>query len=321
MAWNFVKSVSKDAMLNPRVLLTHIPLYRPDGTPCGKYRSSPIINQRVSRSQADQGITYQNYLSDEASKRLLELLKPVLVLSGHDHDQCTVTHMTSVRPVMEHTLGTLSWQQGNLYPSFMLLTAIAVESLNTSSEKAVSTSLCFLPMQTHIYIWYLSLFVLTLLLLLVWPTNGLGNLLDCSHLVESIGATRSIFKTGSKEKDEDENCEYEMIWDAEGAMHLVKKARNAPVASSSDTGLTARSNAVVRPTAKKHVAQEAGTSFTVELNTEVKLDDTGKIPRFNKSKERIVIKRLIRVFRLLMVVAAVNVPLYMMLLFKDWIDQ
>lgn len=32
-------------MLNPRVLLTHIPLYRPDGTPCGKYRSSPIINQ------------------------------------------------------------------------------------------------------------------------------------------------------------------------------------------------------------------------------------------------------------------------------------
>ncbi|XXG81528.1 hypothetical protein AAC387_Pa09g2140 [Persea americana] len=321
MAWNFVKSVSKDAMLNPRVLLTHIPLYRPDGTPCGKYRSSPIISQRVSRSQADQGITYQNYLSDEASKRLLELLKPVLVLSGHDHDQCTVTHMTSVRPVTENTLGTLSWQQGNLYPSFMLLTASAVESLNTSSEKAVSTSLCFLPMQTHIYIWYLSLFVLTLLLLLVWPTNGLGNLLDCSHLVEFIGATRSIFKTGSKEKDEDENCEYEMIWDAEGAMHLVKKARNAPVASSSDTGLTARSNAVVRPTAKKHVAQEAGTSFTVELNTEVKLDDTGKIPRFNKSKERIVIKRLIRVFRLLMVVAAVNVPLYMMLLFKDWIDQ
>lgn len=55
---------------------------------------------------------------------------------------------------MQHTLGTLSWQQGNLYPSFMLLTASAVESLNTSSEKAVSTSLCFLPMQTHIYIWY-----------------------------------------------------------------------------------------------------------------------------------------------------------------------
>ena len=58
--------------------------------------------------------------------------------------------------------------------------------------------------------------------------------------MEFIGATRRIFKTGSKEKDEDENCEYEMIWDAEGAMHLVKKARNAPVASSSDTGLTAR---------------------------------------------------------------------------------
>lgn len=30
---------------HPRVLLTHIPLYRPDGTPCGSHRSSPVINQ------------------------------------------------------------------------------------------------------------------------------------------------------------------------------------------------------------------------------------------------------------------------------------
>lgn len=32
-------------MPNPKVLLTHIPLYRADGTNCGPYRSSPIINQ------------------------------------------------------------------------------------------------------------------------------------------------------------------------------------------------------------------------------------------------------------------------------------
>lgn len=56
--------------------------------------------------------------------------------------------------------------------------------------------------------------------------------------MEFIGTT-SIFKTGSKEKDDDD-CEYEMIWDAEGAMHLVKKVRNVPVASSIDMGLTAR---------------------------------------------------------------------------------
>ncbi|MQL71489.1 hypothetical protein Taro_003777 [Colocasia esculenta] len=87
-----------------RVLLTHIPLYRPDGTACGPYRSSPIINQRVSRSGSDKGIRYQNYLTEETSKQLLELIKPMLVLSGHDHDQCTVTHSTSFGPVTEVSL-------------------------------------------------------------------------------------------------------------------------------------------------------------------------------------------------------------------------
>jgi len=31
--------------LNPRVLLTHIPLYRQDWTSCGRLRGSPVINQ------------------------------------------------------------------------------------------------------------------------------------------------------------------------------------------------------------------------------------------------------------------------------------
>jgi hypothetical protein len=33
---------------NPKVLLTHIPLYRPDNTPCGPHRLSPVINQVFS---------------------------------------------------------------------------------------------------------------------------------------------------------------------------------------------------------------------------------------------------------------------------------
>lgn len=34
-----------DDVVHPRVLLTHIPLYRRDDTYCGPHRSSPIINQ------------------------------------------------------------------------------------------------------------------------------------------------------------------------------------------------------------------------------------------------------------------------------------
>uniref|UniRef100_A0A7N2L824 Calcineurin-like phosphoesterase domain-containing protein n=1 Tax=Quercus lobata TaxID=97700 RepID=A0A7N2L824_QUELO len=45
LTWNFVKNVSMDVQLNPRVLLTHIPLYRQDWTSCGRLRGSPVINQ------------------------------------------------------------------------------------------------------------------------------------------------------------------------------------------------------------------------------------------------------------------------------------
>ncbi|KAF8397581.1 hypothetical protein HHK36_016501 [Tetracentron sinense] len=324
-SWSFLRNVSMEVRSNPKVLLTHIPLYRPDGTHCGPHRSSPVINQRVSRSIYDQGIMYQNYLTEETSSHLLDLIKPVLVLSGHDHDQCSITHQSIYGPVREQTVGTLSWQQGNLYPSFMLLSASTLAFSNTTNLKdAVSTQLCFLPMQTHIYIWYLSLFVSTLLVLLLWPTNGLNFGRHYSCLMEAIrrAISSNNFSSGTKEKNEDENCEYEMIWDAEGSMHLVKKAVKVQFSSSSDMGFVGRGNLAVRPTAKKHISQEIEASIAVDVNSDDRLDATGKLPaRSNKSKTKMVIQRLVRTFLLLMVIGAVNVPLYMMLLFKDWIDQ
>lgn len=65
------------------------------------------------------------------------------------------------------------------------------------------------------------------------------------HLSDLLGhskqlISRSIFQGGSKEKNEDENCEYEMIWDAEGSMHLVKKPVNAPIKNLSDKEIVER---------------------------------------------------------------------------------
>ncbi|GFY97271.1 Calcineurin-like metallo-phosphoesterase superfamily protein [Actinidia rufa] len=283
-----------DIGLTPRVLLTHIPLYRPDRTYCGPHRSSSIINQ-------------------------------VLILSGHDHDQCTVTHLSKYGQVTEHTLGTISWQQGNLYPSFMLLSASNLTFHDVSRSKdAVLTQLCFLPAQTYIYIWYLTLFVLTLLVLLLWPTNGIG---FSRHFGGSMEYIRSLIscifvRNAAKEKNEDENCEYEMVWDAEGSMHLIKKTLKAPTKVSSDKGLVERGNAVIRPTAKKQMSQETDASVSLDVNIPVGSDATVKLShRTNKSKAKMVIRRLVRTLRGFTVIAAVNVPLYMMLLFKDWVDK
>ncbi|PRQ51783.1 putative protein-serine/threonine phosphatase [Rosa chinensis] len=316
----FVKNVSLDVQAYPRVLLTHIPLYRQDGTDCGPNRKSEIINQRINVHSPDiQEIVYQNYVTKESSNYLLDSIQPVLVLSGHDHDQCDVVHKSKYGPVKEHTLGTISWQQGNVYPSFMLLSASNFVPSNTaSSEEAVLTQLCFLPVQLHIYIWYLSLFVLTLLALLLWPTGGVSFWHHFSDLMAFGKQLISSITSRPKEKDEDLNCEYEMMWDAEGSMQLVKKISNVAVTSKSETSSVERGTAVMRPTAIKNISQELEVSVNADADA---FDPMAKtLSRASKSWTKLVIQRLVRTFRMVTIIAAVNVPIYMLLLFKDWID-
>ncbi|XP_020275917.1 uncharacterized protein C630.12 isoform X2 [Asparagus officinalis] len=307
LSWEFIKNISKVNPSKPRVLLTHIPLYHADETPCGPYRSSPIINQLSELSQ--QG-NFKSLIGLHQACKFLS--SGILVVSGHDHDQCTVTHTTPSGPVTEHTVGTVSWQQGNLYPSFMLLTA-TTSSNTTNSKDLISTQQCFLPMQTHIYIWYLGQFIMTLVLLVIWPTNGFGCWNWLSECMNSIRSIRRNLVVSSKEKD-DEDCEYEMIWDAEGSAHLVRRPTPKGPIAKSDLGPTGRGTVTIRQTAKKTVVEEPESSVSLDINT-------AKVPRLNKSKARRFIGRLIRVFQLLTVIAAVNVPLYMMMLFKDWIDR
>ncbi|CAI9767111.1 unnamed protein product [Fraxinus pennsylvanica] len=322
--WNFVRNVSKDVDSTPRVLLTHIPLYRPDSTSCGPHRSSPIINQRISRSAHDQDILYQNYVTEKSTDELLDLIRPVLVLSGHDHDQCTITHMSKYGAVSEHTVGTVSWQQGNLYPSFMLLSAINFTLPDGSSaEDTISTHLCFLPVQLFIYIWYLSLFAMTLIILL-WPANEVFIFRKFGELTGYIRSliNFSSFRNGMKEKNEDENCEYETIWDAEGNMHLIRKASQAPKTYSDERILTERGNAVMRSKARKQIAQELDPSTPSDVNIHVGIDNLVKLPtRTTKLTAKMVVWRLLRAFQAITIIAAVNVPLYVLLLFKDWIDK
>ncbi|XP_048504083.1 uncharacterized protein C630.12 isoform X2 [Beta vulgaris subsp. vulgaris] len=318
--WDFVNGVSTDVRENPRVLLTHIPLYRPDETPCGPHRSSEIINQRISRSAYDQRILYQNYVTEESTKRLLDLIHPVLVLSGHDHDQCTVNHKTKYGSVKEHTLGTLSWQQGNLYPSFMLLSVGNFTRANASSpEPVILAQLCFLPKQLFIYIWYIILFVVTIFGLSFLPTYVIDFELHFRRLIMNINKlVKDLFSSGVKEKNEDENCEYDMMWDAEGGMHLIKKPCKAPTVVSKEMNSSERGNAVIRA-ARKQTLQEQEAATKMDMSGDSG-SDVKNMPRSSKSWMKIMLQRWIRVLGMVLVIAVVNVPLYMMLLFKDWAE-
>lgn len=90
---------------------------------------------------------------------------------------------------------------------------------------------------------YAVLFILTLLAALLWPTSGTSfwhhqcwGLVGYSRQLLSS----ALFSEGTKEKDEDANYEYEMMWDADGSMHLVKKPLNASVVNSTERSLGER---------------------------------------------------------------------------------
>lgn len=100
----------------PTVLLTHVPLYRQKGTPCGPHR------ERGTSIPIWQGYQYQNVLSPTLSTDLLKKTHAKYVFSGDDHDACEVTHMYGPQGrVKEWTVKSVSWTMGVRRPAFELV--------------------------------------------------------------------------------------------------------------------------------------------------------------------------------------------------------
>ena len=99
---NFLNKLASENNPNPRILLTHVPLYRPENTRCGPLRESSrdILLQK--------GYQYQNALTPDLSNEILRKVRPKLVLSGDDHDYCRVTHTFGKETVEEITVKSFS---------------------------------------------------------------------------------------------------------------------------------------------------------------------------------------------------------------------
>lgn len=77
-----------------------------------------------------------------------------------------------------------------------------------------------------------------------------------------------------------------------------------------------RGNAIMRPVAKNSTSKETEVAMNIESSA-----DTGLPHRSGKSTTKTIIQKIMRTFRVVAVIAALNLPLYMMLIFKDWIDK
>ncbi|ETW09370.1 hypothetical protein, variant, partial [Aphanomyces invadans] len=94
----------------PLVLLTHLPLYRPDDLECGAERAAEAGH--ITYEAPDFKYTERHHvLSKALSQRLLESIRPRLVLSGHSHAGCAYQHRVQYQPqlVDEVTVPTFSW--------------------------------------------------------------------------------------------------------------------------------------------------------------------------------------------------------------------
>lgn len=194
--YEFVDSVKRGGFRVPRVLLTHVPLYRPEGAGCDDAARS--VQHGVTREAArplhqgtDRGSTYQNMVSESVSDWVLRSIDPAAVFSGDDHDHCEYRHRRPAGPVAEDgsvegfalgeipelTVKSVSMTEGVRRPGFARLSLFSPPESPTAGGEQQHATMAYTPclLPDQIGIWtklYLPAFVLSLVLLAVWPRRA-----------------------------------------------------------------------------------------------------------------------------------------------------
>jgi hypothetical protein len=138
------------------VLLTHMPLYRPNDLRCGKERALDAINGGVTYYPSNKMLVPDDDVVNEPfTKQILEQWTPTNVLSGHLHSVCRFDHESGTR---ELTIPTFSWRM-RPDPKYFLI------SFETNGRMQATE--CPLPNEhwfmASIGVWIVFILVLTLL--------------------------------------------------------------------------------------------------------------------------------------------------------------
>ncbi|KAF2836320.1 hypothetical protein M501DRAFT_939918 [Patellaria atrata CBS 101060] len=175
----------------PTVLLSHVPLYRPKGTPCGPLRErwppsplpkgqrEPLAEDERNAIAIAAGYQYQNVLTRDISKMITEKVGNIYyAFSGDDHDYCEVVHrgyQSSGGGIREITVKSLSWAMGVRKPGFLMVSlwnpidghGRPLQNADGSKDPTLQTHLCLLPDQLSTFIHYGFILGITLTLLVL----------------------------------------------------------------------------------------------------------------------------------------------------------
>ncbi|KAK7757899.1 hypothetical protein SLS62_000277 [Diatrype stigma] len=207
----------------PTVLLSHVPLYRDPGTPCGPFRehwpptkppqgqTTPVTPDHRNAISISGGYQYQNVLSREDSVNLVNQIGNVNhAFSGDDHDYCEVVH-SDYDNIREITIKSFSMAMGVPTPGFQMVSLYNPvdaqgKPLPGSPPKTLQTRLCLLPNQISTYMTYAVLGVVTILVLVarafLVPVLSLQPF-ALDPLQRAPSAVLPIFKPKTENEDED----------------------------------------------------------------------------------------------------------------------
>lgn len=195
--------------LRTRILLSHVPFGRPSGDMLCRG-----LRHNGDRIPLGYGYQYHNYVSESESNWIMRTVRPDCIFSGDDHDICyyehhlpldatlhaTTLNSRSTLTVPEWTVATCSMLQGNVFPSFGMLSLLPVPPVLAPSQtfsslpddsdasdgpaaSVVSNGFdgynhytgsnfqytnCFLPPKLFIYVYYIVLIVFTLFYLVLY---------------------------------------------------------------------------------------------------------------------------------------------------------
>lgn len=179
----------------PRILLTHVPLYRfNDKQLCGPLRESKSL------FPMQKGKQYQTIIDYDVTQSILGTVHPDIIFSGDDHDYCDVQHSYTYngqeKLAREITMKTASMTNGIRYPAYQLLSLNNPynpnpkrkvveddESENAKEpEQTFSTEMCYLPdpyLALKLYVLALITSIAIILVNFVFPTlfNSIINII------------------------------------------------------------------------------------------------------------------------------------------------
>ncbi|KAF2132533.1 hypothetical protein P153DRAFT_332833 [Dothidotthia symphoricarpi CBS 119687] len=178
----------------PTILLSHVPLYRPPGTPCGPLRErhppspgNPDTDDRNAIAVRG-GYQYQNVLNRELTAEIAQKIGDVrYAFSGDDHDYCELVHRGYASPgtgIREITVKSVSWAMGVRLPGVVLASLwnpVDEQGKSVAADparKTVQTKLCLLPDQIGTFIRYGVLFGITLVALVCRAALVAGGVLS-----------------------------------------------------------------------------------------------------------------------------------------------